>query len=203
MSPWSQFSSHAVTPVHEERAGEASSAAPDPAEKPEHAANAALLDAPVYSDELDAAEQTSASELAEPAAKQIDSRYASFETENVADTGVETHEEPREQSGADGETGDSAATDWDAAVPQHLSPEDTTAIARSLVEELAPAAVESVATSFPVPTGAPADPRVVEDVVARVVERMQPQILEIITREVLRPVVEALVRRQLEQKLPE
>jgi len=84
-----------------------------------------------------------------------------------------------------------------------LSSEDTTTIARSLVEELAPAAVESVATSFPVPTRAPADPRVVEDVVARVVERMQPQILEIITREVLRPVVEALVRRQLEQKLPE
>jgi hypothetical protein len=32
---------------------------------------------------------------------------------------------------------------------------------------------------------------------------MQPQILEIITREVLRPVVEAIVRRQLEQQLPE
>jgi hypothetical protein len=68
---------------------------------------------------------------------------------------------------------------------------------------LAPSAVESVATSFPVPIGAAADPRVVEDIVARVVERMQPQILEIITREVLRPVVEAIVRRQLEQQLPE
>ena len=56
---------------------------------------------------------------------------------------------------------------------------------------------------FPVPMGSQTDPHVVEDIVARVVERMQPQILEIITREVLRPVVEALVRRQLEQKLPE
>jgi CheY-like chemotaxis protein len=91
-------------------------------------------------------------------------------------------------------------SDWIAELPAHLSPEDTTAVARSVVEQLAPGAVESVASSFPVPTGAPSDPRVVEDIVARVVERMQPQILEIITREVLRPVVEALVRRQLEQK---
>ena len=94
-------------------------------------------------------------------------------------------------------------SDWIAKLPAHLSPEDTTAIARSVVEQLAPGAVESVATSFPVPTGAASDARVVEDIVARVVERMQPQILEIITREVLRPVVEALVRRQLEQKFPE
>jgi hypothetical protein len=93
--------------------------------------------------------------------------------------------------------------DWDSSLPQQLSPEDTTTIARSLVDTLAPAAVESMATSFPVPTGAPADPHVVEGIVARVIERMQPQILEIITREVLRPVVEALVRRQLEQKSPE
>jgi len=94
-------------------------------------------------------------------------------------------------------------SEWIAAMPSQLSPEDTTTIARSLVEQLAPSAVESVATSFPVPIGAAADPRVVEDIVARVVERMQPQILEIITREVLRPVVEAIVRRQLEQQLPE
>lgn len=94
-------------------------------------------------------------------------------------------------------------SDWIAALPAHLSPEDTTTIARSVVEQLAPSAVESIASSFPVPTAAPSDPRVVEEIVARVVERMQPQILEMITREVLRPVVEALVRRQLEQKLPE
>jgi CheY-like chemotaxis protein len=94
-------------------------------------------------------------------------------------------------------------SDWIAELPAHLSPEDTTTIARSVVEQLAPSAVESIATSFPVPMGSQTDPRVVEDIVARVVERMQPQILEIITREVLRPVVEALVRRQLEQKLPE
>jgi CheY-like chemotaxis protein len=94
-------------------------------------------------------------------------------------------------------------SDWIAELPAHLSPEDTTAVARSVVAQLAPGAVESVASSFPVPSEGTTDPRIVEDIVARVVERMQPQILEIITREVLRPVVEALVRRQLEQKLPE
>jgi len=93
--------------------------------------------------------------------------------------------------------------DWIAALPEHVSPADTVTIARSVVEQLAPSAVESMASSFPVPTAAPSDPRVVEEIVARVVERMQPQILEMITREVLRPVVEALVRRQLEQKLSE
>jgi CheY-like chemotaxis protein len=58
----------------------------------------------------------------------------------------------------------------------------------------------AAAESFSVPGVDPADPRVVEEIVARVVERMQPQILEIVTREVLRPVVEALVRKQLDQK---
>ena len=36
-------------------------------------------------------------------------------------------------------------------------------------------------------------------VVERVIQRMQPQMIEIVTREILRPVVEALVRRELEK----
>jgi CheY-like chemotaxis protein len=67
-------------------------------------------------------------------------------------------------------------------------------------ELLTGAGNEGTAESFSVPAPEAADPRVVEEIVARVVERMQPQILEIVTREVLRPVVEALVRRQLDQK---
>jgi hypothetical protein len=76
----------------------------------------------------------------------------------------------------------------------------------SAVPDSVPAELQSAtegimqAEFFPVPASGAADPRVVEEIVARVVERMQPQILEIVTREVLRPVVEALVRRQLEQK---
>ncbi len=45
----------------------------------------------------------------------------------------------------------------------------------------------------------PADAAMVEAVVARVIEKMQPQILEIVTREILKPVAEALVRRELEK----
>src|SRR5437879_12748640 len=57
--------------------------------------------------------------------------------------------------------------------------------------------VSDAVQSFEVPR--PADPTVVEAVVARVIERMQPQILDIVTREILKPVVEALVRREIEK----
>jgi hypothetical protein len=43
-------------------------------------------------------------------------------------------------------------------------------------------------------------PEVVEAVVTRIVERMQPKIMELVTREILRPVVEALVRREASKK---
>jgi hypothetical protein len=43
-------------------------------------------------------------------------------------------------------------------------------------------------------------PEVVEAVVTRIVERMQPKIMELVTREILRPVVEALVRREVDKK---
>jgi len=180
MSPWGQFSP-AVAPIHEDQTSENPSAEPGPAVEPEQAAETVV----------------------EPSTEQHNSRYGYSASGESAQADIEHHEETPEHSESPKETGDAETADPSATLPQHLSPEDTTTIARSLVEELAPAAVESVTTSFPVPTGVPADPRVVEDVVARVVERMQPQILEIITREVLRPVVEALVRRQLEQKLPD
>jgi CheY-like chemotaxis protein len=44
------------------------------------------------------------------------------------------------------------------------------------------------------------DPAAIEGVVLRVIERMQPKIIELVTRELLRPVVEALVQRELEKK---
>ena len=59
-----------------------------------------------------------------------------------------------------------------------------------------PAPSEAV-QSFAVPP--PPDPALVEAVVARVLERMQPRIMEIVTKEILKPVVEALVRRELEK----
>ncbi len=95
----------------------------------------------------------------------------------------------------------------------HAQPEDTQitvpghTAAGSLVstqesEPTAPAAPPAparsdAARSFAVPP--PPDPQVIEAVVARVVERLQPQVVDIVTREILRPVVEALVRRTLEK----
>jgi len=66
-------------------------------------------------------------------------------------------------------------------------------------EPAAPAVMPHTDTvqSFGVPQ--PVNPELVEAVVARVLERMQPQILDIVTREILKPVVEALVRRELEK----
>jgi CheY-like chemotaxis protein len=52
--------------------------------------------------------------------------------------------------------------------------------------------------SFSVPP--PPDPILVEAVVKTVIERLQPQILDIVTREILRPVIEALVRREFEKR---
>ena len=45
----------------------------------------------------------------------------------------------------------------------------------------------------------PPDPALVETVVQRVLEKMRPQIVDIITKEFLRPIVQALVHREIEK----
>lgn len=50
------------------------------------------------------------------------------------------------------------------------------------------------------PAGKPTTDELVNAVVARVIEKLQPQIAQMINEEVLRPVVSALVRRELETK---
>jgi hypothetical protein len=45
-----------------------------------------------------------------------------------------------------------------------------------------------------------ADSAVLEALVQRVIEKMQPQMLDLVTRELLRPVVESLVQKELEKK---
>jgi hypothetical protein len=47
--------------------------------------------------------------------------------------------------------------------------------------------------------GAVQSPEMVEAIVSRIVERMQPQVIDIVTREILRPLVEALVRREIDK----
>jgi CheY-like chemotaxis protein len=53
---------------------------------------------------------------------------------------------------------------------------------------------------FDAPETSQLDPAVIEAIAQRVIERMQPKIIELVTRELLRPAVEALVQRELEKK---
>jgi len=56
----------------------------------------------------------------------------------------------------------------------------------------------SAVDSFAVPQ--PGDPVLIAEIVSKVLERMQPQILDTVTKEILKPVVEALVRRELDKR---
>ena len=51
------------------------------------------------------------------------------------------------------------------------------------------------------PSGVPASPtpEMIDAVVSRLLERMQPQIMEVVNREVLRPAIEAIVRREMKK----
>ena len=49
------------------------------------------------------------------------------------------------------------------------------------------------------PNGSP-DPALVEAVVQRVLDKLRPQVVEIITKEFLRPIVQALVHREIEKQ---
>jgi CheY-like chemotaxis protein len=199
MSPWEQFASKSNAAPSEETAATPLIAEPESNTESGPAVEAESV-AAADSEPSSYSGTPSIDDSGATGSEQSSTADASVGNEISADASENAQPAP-ETSAADSHAPETS--EWASALPQHLTPEDTTTIARSLVDTLAPAAVQSMATSFPVPTGALADPQVVEGIVARVVERMQPQILDIITREVLRPVVEALVRRQLEQKSPE
>jgi CheY-like chemotaxis protein len=96
---------------------------------------------------------------------------------------------------------DSAATtEHDAPVYEAASEThgefDSTHSSENLPAVIQPSPAESLSVAAPAILNA----QQIEDIVSRVVERMQPQVLDVITKEILRPVVEALVRKQLEQK---
>ena len=42
--------------------------------------------------------------------------------------------------------------------------------------------------------------QLVSEISARVMERMRPQVIDVITKEILRPIVEALVKKEIEEK---
>jgi hypothetical protein len=50
------------------------------------------------------------------------------------------------------------------------------------------------------PAASQLDPAAIEAIAQRVIDRMQPKIIELVTRELLRPAVEALVQHELEKK---
>jgi hypothetical protein len=74
----------------------------------------------------------------------------------------------------------------------------------SPVASVGPASVVNAAESAAPATSSPApsvpDPALVEAVVQRVLDKMRPQVVDIITREFLRPVVQALVHREIEKQ---
>jgi hypothetical protein len=47
--------------------------------------------------------------------------------------------------------------------------------------------------------GSSPSPEMIDAVVNRLLERMQPQIMEVVNREVLRPAIEAIVRREMKK----
>lgn len=75
----------------------------------------------------------------------------------------------------------------DAAKPAHGSNDATPASSGA-----AHAPEESAAKS--------PDPALVEAVVSRILDRMQPQMMDIVTKEFLRPIVQALVNRELDKR---
>jgi CheY-like chemotaxis protein len=94
---------------------------------------------------------------------------------------------------------------------QRISPETQEAAALAQEEDSfasespAPAPVEAAEPASPsaiggTTAGKPADDELVNAVVARVIAKLQPQIADMINEEILRPVVSALVRRELESK---
>jgi hypothetical protein len=94
---------------------------------------------------------------------------------------------------------------------QRISPETQAAATLAQEEDSfasespAPAPVEAAEPASPSAIGGstagkPADDELVNAVVARVIAKLQPQIADMINEEILRPVVSALVRRELESK---
>ena len=62
---------------------------------------------------------------------------------------------------------------------------------------------EAIAAAVPAGDARLQDQEFLEAVVERVIGRMQPRMIEIVTQEILRPVVEAMIRRELEKPQPE
>jgi hypothetical protein len=77
------------------------------------------------------------------------------------------------------------------------APANTQAAPESLAPPAAtPVTNEPESSSTPASSESP-DPALVEAVVQRILDKMRPQVVDIITKEFLRPIVQALVHREI------
>jgi hypothetical protein len=136
------------------------------------------------------------------------------------------HAAPAEETGADATESHVAESDERESEPESVIAETHSADAQheapapmdSHHDEAAPAASDSLSSHAAIPATAEgamnalgrevkelaksesgmSQEELVARVASRVIERMQPQVLEVITREVLKPIVEAMVRREID-----
>ena len=85
-----------------------------------------------------------------------------------------------------------------ASVSEFLQEHDEPAAAPAATVPSAAVASSLPASANPAPAQTP-DPVLVEAVVQRVLDKMRPQVVDIITKEFLRPIVQALVHREIEK----
>ena len=161
-------------------------------------------DVPSYAAESPAGESpVTVEEPAEPSA---------FESEHQAGASPEpVPQETVEQPAAtEGDTSQNWAHSWEPAAPSYHAPEtpaETTAeippvMESTTVPEGAPeAASQGVPRPEPVAEAVPAAaPPDMDELVARVLAKMNPDVLQRVTQEILKPVIEAIVRDELDSK---
>ncbi len=139
----------------------------------------------------------------EPAAPEPESQaHAEIHTPSEPDFAIEWPSPAIAEASPEGKETPIAATELapeEHAATSAIEPEAVSVPAPSTYSAPPTYATPSVLPAQPAPSTPPASlsPDEVEAVIQRVIARMQPQILEIVTREILRPLVEALVRHEL------
>jgi len=97
-------------------------------------------------------------------------------------------------------------TDWSkhstAAVAEGSLSQATVEAIREEATHLVDSAPAETLKAEPSPEAAESDDQALDDLVAKVLAKMNPEILQAVTREILRPVIEAVVREEIKPKKP-
>jgi hypothetical protein len=86
-----------------------------------------------------------------------------------------------------------------ASLPSSLPAQDSSSLEHGTGTVAVHPSAPASAMTAPEQTSA-ADAEMVEAVVQRVLDKMRPQVVEIITKEFLRPIVQALVQREMSKQ---